>query len=375
MEALESNGVIVLESAISQVHDGRLAYRGYALDDVAQQGEFAEAAFLLWAGRLPTASELSALKGQFEAAWSLPKEVVARVRSLPSSTPMITALREGVSALALVTRGKPIPTGGMPPLLAHSQDATASVLLVGALPAIAAQFYHVALGRPLYAPRVSGALAERFLQAIYGEAPSPEEVKALDTALTLYAENGLTVSTFAARVIAASGSDVFSAVNAALSALEGPLHGEAPFSIFRLLGRVGVPTDAPSAVDGQLRLDARLPGFEQREAGEPDGRARLFRQLALDLGAGPRVAAADAVAEEAHRRLGATPAVDFYAVVLFEHLGFDADLASAVFALGRVAGWTAHALEQHSYNRLARPAARYVGAKLRPWQAIGERGA
>ena len=375
MDATEPNGVIVVESGISQVHDGRLYYRGYALDEAARQGEFAETAFLLWAGRLPTASELTALKSQFEAAWSVPKEVLTRVRSLPPSTPMMTALREGVSALALAARGKPLPTAGMPPLLAHSQDAVAAVLLVGALPAIAAQFYHVALGRPLYAPRVSGALTERFLQAIYGEAPAPEEVQALDTALTLYAENGLGVSTFAARVVAAAGADMFSAVSAALAALEGSVHGEAPFAIFRLLQRVGVPTDAPLVVEGQLRLDLRLPGFEPRESGEPDERAVLFRQLALDLGAGPRVAAADAVAEEAHRRLDAYPTVDFYAVVLFEHLGFDAELASAIFALGRVAGWTAHAMEQHGNNRLARPAARYRGAKPKPWQAIGERGA
>lgn len=373
MEPSEPSGIIVVESSISQVDDGRIFYRGYPLEAAAQHGEFAETAFLLWAGRLPTAAELAALKSQFEAAWTLPKEVVVRLRSLPPTTPMITALREGVAALALASRGKPIPTAGMPALLAHSEDAAAAAAIVGALPAIAAQFYHVALGRPLYAPRVSGGIIERFLQAVYGEEPSPDEVRALDKALTLYAENGLVVSTFAARVVAASQADMFSAVVAALAAVEGALHGDQPFAIARLLERVGVPTDASSVADGYLRAESRLPGFEQRPSGEADPRAVLFRQLAVDLGAAPRVAAADAVAEVAYRRLGHYPTVDYYAVVLFEHLGFDAELASAIYALGRTAGWTAHAMEQHGSNRLARPLARYVGPKPKTWLPLAER--
>ncbi|MFN8498082.1 MAG: citrate/2-methylcitrate synthase [Anaerolineae bacterium] len=373
METDPLDGVVVVESSISHIEDGRLFYRGYPVEAAAQAGEFAETVFLLWAGRLPTAAEVDALEGQFEAGWALPKEVIVRLRSLPATTPMMTALREGVAALALTSRGKPLPTAAMPPLLAHNEDAAAAALLVGALPAIAAQFYHVALGRPLYAPRVSGRLTQRFLQAIYGEEPAAEEARALDKALTLYAENGLVASTFAARVIAATQADVFAAVIAALSAVEGSLHGDAPFAVFRLLQRVGVPADAPSVVDGYLRVEARLPGFEGRPSGEADGRAVLFRQLALGLGAGPRVAAADAVAEAAHRRLGHYPDVDFYAAVLFEHLGFDADLASAIYALGRVAGWTAHAMEQHGSNRMARPVARYVGTQVKAWQPLAER--
>lgn len=369
----QPTGVIVVETGISHREDGQLFYRGYPVDMAAQQGEFAETAFLLWAGRLPTAIELAALKSQFEAGWTLPKDVVVRLRSLPPTTPMITALREGVAALALANRGKPMASAGMPALLAHSQDAATAALLVGALPAIAAQFYHVALGRPLYAPRVSGRLTERFLQAIYGEEPSAEETQALDTALTLYAENGLVASTFAARVVAATEADLFSAVIAALTAVEGGLHGAEPFAIFRFLERVGVPTDAPTVVDGYLRVEAQLPGFEPRPSGAADARALRFRQLALTLGAGPRVAAADAVADIVHRRLGQYPGVDFYAAVLFEHLGFDADLASSVYALGRVAGWTAHAMEQHGSNRMARPVARYVGVRARPWEPLNER--
>lgn len=356
-------GVVVTESAISAIVDGRLLYRGIPIDDAVQNGSFAEVAWLLWHGRLPTAQELAKVEADFATAWELPRDVVSRLRSLPPTTPMLAAIRDGVSGLAL--SGAPQTGSGA--------SFGASVRLVGALPAIAAQFYHVAEGRPLFAPRVSGSLAARFLHAIHNEEPGDAETSALDKTLILYADHEMNASTFTARVVASTLADLYSAVIAALCTLKGPLHGGATVEVWRFLEGVASVEDAPLMVDNLLQSGQRIPGFGHRVYQGPDPRGLIIRQLARSLGKADWLPKADAVADVVYSRTGLYPNIDFYSVVLLAALGLTAELATAVFAMGRMAGWTAHILEQYANNRLIRPRAQYNGPEAQTWTPISQR--
>ena len=359
-------GVLAAESAMSTIADGRLVYRGIPVETAVNEGSYAEVAWLLWHGRLPTQAELSRLEDELAAAGELPRDVVNRLRSLPPTTPMLVALREGVGALALTSQSSSLPS---------STPQSFAVRLVGALPAIAAQFYHVAEGRPLFAPRVSGSLAARFLHALRGEAPSPQEARALDQALILYADHELNASTFAARVVASTLADMYSAVIAALCTLKGPLHGGATGEVWRFLASVPSPVEAAPRVQAALEVGQRIPGFGHRVYHGPDPRALVFRQLAARVGGQQRwLPVADAVAEAVYAHKGLYPNTDLYSVVFLQALGFQVELATAVFALGRMAGWTAHILEQYANNRLIRPRAQYTGPEAAEWTPIGQRG-
>ena len=371
-------GVIAAESAISAIVEGRLLYRGIPVETAVQEGTFPEVAWLLWHGRLPTRADLARLDEGLAAASELPRDVVARLRTLPPATPMLVALREGVAALALTAN---LPSSNLQSSNLQSSSPqssppqAAAVRLVGALPAIAAQFYHVAEGRPLFAPRVSGSLAARFLHAVRGESPSAQEARALDQALILYADHELNASTFTARVVASTLADMYSAVIAALCTLKGPLHGGATAEAWRFLASVPGPADAAPLVQAALDAGQRIPGFGHRVYRGPDPRAVVFRQLAARVGAQARwLPIADAVAEAVHARKGLYPNTDLYAVVFLQALGFDVELATAAFALGRMAGWTAHILEQYADNRLIRPRAQYTGPETAEWTPLAQRG-
>ncbi len=359
-------GVVATESAISAIADNRLLYRGIPVETAVSEGGFAEVAWLLWQAQLPSRAELARLEEGLAAAWDLPRDVVNHLRALPPTTPMLVALREGVGALALTPPSSNLQSSG---------SQSSAVRLVGALPAIAAQFYHVAEGRPHFAPRVSGSLAARFLHAVRGEAPSPQEARALEQALILYADHELNASTFAARVVASTLADMYSAVIAALCTLKGPLHGGATAEVWRFLAGVPSPSDAAPAVRAALQAGQRIPGFGHRVYRGPDPRAVVFRQLAGRVGCGQGwLPVADAVAEAVHAQKGLYPNTDLYGVVFLQALGFDVELATAVFALGRMAGWTAHILEQYANNRLIRPRAQYTGPDAAEWTPLAQRG-
>ncbi|MCW5851174.1 MAG: citrate/2-methylcitrate synthase [Anaerolineae bacterium] len=374
-------GVVATESAISAITDGRLVYRGIPVETAVNEGSFAEVAWLLWHGRLPTQAQLGHLEDHLASAGELPRDVVTRLRGLPPTTPMLVALREGVGALALTPQSLNLQSSNLQSSslqsssLQSSNPHSSAVRLVGALPAIAAQFYHVAEGRPLFAPRVSGSLAARFLHAVRGEVPPPQEARALDQALILYADHELNASTFAARVVASTLADMYSAVIAALCTLKGPLHGGATAEVWRFLASIESPADAASRVDAALEAGQRIPGFGHRVYRGPDPRALVFRQLAARVGGQQRwLPTADAVAEAVYARKGLYPNTDLYSVVFLQALEFDIELATAVFALGRMAGWTAHILEQYANNRLIRPRAQYTGPEAAEWTPIGQRG-
>jgi citrate synthase len=354
-------GVVAASTRLSRVDGaaGRLSIAGYPVGELAPRRAFEAVAYLLFNDRLPTSAEERAFTRAIAEQSSLEPltlsllEQAARVHAAP-----IDALRLGAASLSTST---PSPER-----------------LLGALPTIVATYARLLAGRKPLAPALEHSRAESFLYLLRGEPAAPREVRALDTYWNTVIDHGLNASTFTARVIASTGSDVGSAIEGALGALKGPLHGGAPGpaleALLRLREAGGDLTASTRAwAETELRSGRRLMGFGHRVYRVRDPRADVLRAAAAELLAGSDLLARaeehEAAVLEALSRLkpGRRIAtnVEFYTALLLHGLGFEPALFTPVFALGRVAGWLAHYAEQRENGRLIRPDARYIGADAR----------
>ena len=356
--------VVALESRLSAIVDDALTYRGIPIGELFAHSNFEEVTYLLWFGRLPTAAELTTFRERLAVTATLPGVAVDLVRTAARNCP-VRMLEAGVMGLALA---EPRPDDP------HEQG----VRLVAGLPQVAAAYDRLRRGMAPASPqRGSGSIAASFLMAWRGEEPKDWEVSALDRSLVLVADHELNASTFAARVAASTGADLAAAVLAGVATYGGQLHGGA----LRFTGELLV-AETPEAAAAEVvrRLDAgeRIPGFGHPVYRRGDPRVPLFRALAEEVAAktGERrhLEAADRVEEVVTARTGRAPNMDLPAAALWLSLGNPADLLPAIFALGRMAGWVAHVLEQSADNRLIRPRARYVGLKDQVYVPIEERG-
>jgi len=353
--------VVATSSAICWIDGDRgiLSYCGFDIHDLAQHATFEEVCFLLWHRRLPTRAELGDLQTQLAEARVLPEPIVRLLNQLPSSDGM-DLLRTLTSALAHYDKD------------ARDNSAAASyrkaVRLTGQLASLVAAMGRAEAGKGLVAPDPALSHAANFLYMLTGDRPRPTAVKAFDIALTLHADHELNASTFAARVVAATLSDVHSAVVAGIGALKGPLHGGANADVMRLLLELGAdatPERIESAIRGKLAKKEKIPGFGHRVYHTEDPRATHLRQMSRDLGQ----RAGHPIWYEMSQRIEAVvkaekklnPNVDFYSATTYHALGIPIDLFTPIFAVSRVSGWTAHVLEQYANNRLIRPRADYIG--------------
>jgi citrate synthase len=360
-------GVVATSSAICYLDgaNGVLAYVGHDIHELASHATFEEVCYLLWHRRLPTRTELGDLQTQLASARALPDGVVRLLRSLPSSAGPVAAmdtLRTLTSALSAFD-----PEVGDTSDSARYRQAVRLTARMGSL--VATYGRVVAGGGPVDPDPVLGHAAN-FLLMLNGERPSAIEAKALDIALTLHADHELNASTFAARVTAATLSDIYSAVVAGVGALKGPLHGGANAEVMKLLVAIG----EEALMDGQrvetfirekLRRKEKVPGFGHRVYKTEDPRATHLRRMSREVGVrtgntrwfemSERI---EAVMRE-ETKIDAN--VDFYSASTYYQLGIPVELFTPVFAVSRVSGWTAHVLEQYSNNRLIRPRAQYIG--------------
>jgi len=339
--------------------EGRLLYRGFDVNDLVEHSSFEEVVYLLWHGGLPSRKELDAhLKSlSATATRKLPPKLVAILRALPRKTTPMEVLRTGVSALAAFD----------PDAADNSREATArkSLRLTARLPTLVAAWERIRRGRPLVAPNPKLSLAANFLAMMRGKPPTPLEVKTFDVALILHADHEFNASTFAARVTAATMSDVHSAITSAIGALKGPLHGGANEQVMRMVERITSPALAEAWIRKALADKARVMGFGHRVYRVEDPRAKHLRRLATELGRqmGDSRAVeilntvARVVTEDKHLH----PNVDLYSGAAYKSMGIPTDQFTPIFAISRVAGWTAHVMEQHANNRLIRPRAEYTG--------------
>lgn len=341
---------------------GVLAYRGYDIHDLARAATFEEVCWLLWHGRLPGRAGLGDLQSALAAARTLPEPVIRLMRQMPRVDAM-DALRTAVSALA---HHDPDAGDGSP-----QANARKAVRLTAQVASIVATWGRMNAGGGPIAPDPALGHAANFLYMLTGERPGPTAVRAFDVALVLHADHELNASTFAARVVAATLSDLHSAIVAAIGALKGPLHGGANADVMRMLLEIGPeagPDRAEEVVRAKLARKEKIPGFGHRVYRTEDPRATHLRRMSKELGeqAGQRAwyemsARIEAVVK-AERRLN--PNVDFYSASTYYTMGIPVDLFTPIFAVSRIAGWTAHVLEQYANNRLIRPRAEYTGP---PW--------
>jgi citrate synthase len=353
--------VIACESAICYLDGDRgvLAYCGHDIHDLARGATFEEVCYLLWHRRLPTRAELGDLQSQLAAARPLPEPILRLMRSLPPVDGM-DALRTLVSALAHYDRDADDSSP-------HANDRKA-VRLVAQTATIVATWGRLKAGGGPIAPDPVMGHAANFLYMLTGERPNSTAIKALDVALVLHADHELNASTFAARVAAATLTDIYSAITAAIGALKGPLHGGANAEVMKLLldlGATATGDRVDEVIRGMLARKVKIPGFGHRVYHTEDPRASHLRQMSRDLGKRAGSTAWFDMSQriealvKSEKKLN--PNVDFYSASTYYTLGIPVDLYTPIFAVSRMSGWTAHVLEQYSNNRLIRPRAEYTG--------------
>ncbi|HVQ96616.1 MAG TPA: citrate/2-methylcitrate synthase [Mycobacteriales bacterium] len=373
--------VVAASTAISDIdgHAGRLSYRGYDIHDLAGRTSFEEVAYLLQRGGLPTREQLAGYTAELAAARQAPTPTVdAVLPAVAARCAPMEALRTLVSTLSA---DDPDAADSGPE--ANNRKA---VRLVAQLPVLVARYQAARSGGTLPAADPAAGTAAVFLAQITGRPADPVAVAALDECLVLHADHTMNASTFAARVCAATLSDLHSAVTAAIATLKGPLHGGANEAVMRVLrslrGLIGDDLDAlPETVDASVRqrLDRgeKLMGFGHRVYRGEDPRATHLRQMSRRLGELSGDPTYHLMSDRMERTVydvkALRPNVDFYAASAYHALGIPTDLFTPVFAVSRMAGWTAHVLEQQLDNRLIRPDSEYVGPEKQSWVSIEER--
>jgi citrate synthase len=353
--------VVAAPSAICYLDGERgvLAYYGYDIHDLARGASFEEVCYLLWHGRLPNRAELGDLKSQLAAARPLSEPILRLMKQLPHSDGM-DALRTLTSAL-----GQYDPETGDGSQAANYRKA---IRLTAQLGSIVATYGRMQAGGGPISPDPALGHAANFLYMLTGTRPNALSTHAFDVALVLHADHELNASTFAARVAAATLTDLYSAIVAAIGTLKGPLHGGANADVMRLLIEIG-PDAPPERIDevirGKLARKVKIPGFGHRVYRTEDPRATHLRRMSKELGeqaGNPRWFEMSQRIEnlvKAEKKLNAN--VDFYSASTYYTLGIPIDLFTPIFAVSRVSGWTAHCLEQYANNRLIRPRTEYIG--------------
>lgn len=352
-------GVVATTSAICYIDgdQGILAYRGYDIHDLAGHSTFEEVCHLLWFGRLPQASELKALKQRMAEERKIDASIIQRLRLAPQHALPMDVLRTIVSALCFYD-----PDSNRND---HDANVNKAIRLTSQIAMILAHYDRIRKGKPVVEPDRSSH-AGNFLLMLNGTPPSPTAERAFDIALILHADHELNASTFAARVTAATLSDMHSAVTSAIGTLKGPLHGGANEAVFKILKEIDAHGAQPvEYIKGMLAEKKKVPGFGHRVYHTEDPRATHLRQMSRDLGhssGDPKWFEYSRAIEEfikAEKKLNAN--VDFYSASTYHTLGIEVDLFTPIFAVSRISGWTAHIIEQLDNNRLIRPRAEYTG--------------
>jgi len=366
-------GVVATTSKICYIdgEEGVLAYRGIDIHELADHSTFEETCYLLWNGSLPTKSQLKELHERLAAERKLDPAIIQMLRSLPKGAMPMDVLRTAVSALGLYD---PEEKKGD-----HAANVSKSIRLTSQIAMIVAAYDRLRKGKDVVKPDASLSHSANFLLLLNGEPPSKTAERALDIALILHADHELNASTFAARVTAATLSDMHSAITSAIGALKGPLHGGANEAVFHILEDIEArKADPVEYVRGLLAQKKKISGFGHRVYHTEDPRTTHLRKMSEDLcksSGQPKWFDMSRKIEQfikSEKKLNAN--VDFYSASTYHVLGIDVDLFTPIFAVSRISGWSAHVIEQLDDNRLIRPRADYIGpAYPQHWVPIEQR--
>ncbi|MBL8146770.1 MAG: citrate synthase [Anaerolineae bacterium] len=372
------DGVIVDETKLSLVNgtEGRLIYSGYKIEDLAAHALYEEVVFLLWHGRLPDRQELEALRAQIAANAEIPKEVLKMLKSLPSDSNPMSVLRTAVSMLAQYDIDSEVMT--------PEANERKAIRLNGQVASLVAAWPRIRKGLEPVSPRLDYTVAQNYVYQLTGEAPpSKEAVDAINTFMVLLTEHGMNVSTFTTRVIASSLSDMHSSITGAIGSLKGPLHGGANTEAMNMFLEIGSPDNVETWFNDNIKTGKRrIMGIGHRVYKALDPRAAVLRERAEALARASgnsqwfEVAdklAALARADQYFIERNLYPNVDYYSAIVLYTLDIPVDMFTPLFAMSRIAGWTAHFREQAAANRLVRPDVLYIGPEERSWTPIEER--
>ncbi|TME65288.1 MAG: citrate synthase [Chloroflexi bacterium] len=371
-------GVVAAATAICSVSDNFLQYRGYRIEELAGKAEYEEVAFLLLNGDLPNRTELRDFKAELTKHRTLSPFLRGILQEMSETGTGMDVLRTVVSASAAEDPGEGDNS--------REAEYAKAIRLTAKLPTILATYIRRRRGEQPVPPDPTLGHAANFVK-MAGLDANPKAAEILNTCFILQAEHGLNASTFAARIAAATLADMHAAVTAGLGALKGPLHGGATDGTMKMLDEIGTPERVETWVQKAIASKYKFSGFGHRVYKTEDPRAKFLRKFAMDLAKdwkGPKYFEIQErlAAEIARQRPTMSPAaaekvnvvnVDYYAATTYTFLGIPADLGTSIFAVGRMAGWCAHIMEQHSDNRLIRPESEYTGPTGKRWVPLAER--
>ncbi len=367
-------GVVAAETKMSYIdgEKGVLEYVGIPIDDLARNSTFEETTFLLWNCRLPRKGELDAFAADLRSRYQLPPGMEARLTALPKTAQPMHMLRTMISSLAL--------HDSEPNRIEPAALREKALNILAQAPAIVAMFDRHRRGLPLIQPRKELSFAANFLYMLNGKEPTPTMARAFDTCMILHADHGLNNSTFAARVVASTQSDMYSAITAAVGSLRGPLHGGANEDVMKMLGQIPSVDAAETFIQDKLNNKGKIAGFGHRVYKAYDPRASylktLAKQLAEDTGNQSLYEKSSRIEQVMLREKAAKgiyPNVDFYSATTYHCIGLQLDLFTPMFALSRISGWAGHVIEQLTDNRLYRPDAQYVGPHEQKYVPMAQR--
>jgi 2-methylcitrate synthase/citrate synthase II len=361
-------GVVAGETAVSTLAGG-LQYRGYAVEELAEHATFEEVAYLLLHGELPKRAELKAFHERLAEASAVPQEIIAALKSIPRQAPLMDVMRSGASLLAHWD-----PEVGDN---SHEANVRKAERLLAQLPVVMAARERLLADKEPAPSDAHRSLAGNILWMLTRLEPTPQAVKAMDVSLILYAEHEFNASTFTARVVCSTLSDLHSSITAAIGALKGPLHGGANEAVMEVLREVGSADKAEAWIRNALANKRRIMGFGHRVYKTGDPRAvylkTLCAELARETGHEDMEQMADVIETIVVKEKKLPPNLDWPSARLYHYLGLPVELYTPLFVVSRVVGWSAHVIEQLDNNRLIRPRSRYTGPAKRNWVAIGQR--
>jgi 2-methylcitrate synthase/citrate synthase II len=365
-------GVHADVSAVSKVmpETNSLTYRGYAVQDLCEESNFEEVAYLLWHGELPTAAQLAAFQEEERASRALSPALLSVLRAIPKDAHPMDAVRTAVSFM-----------GTEDPETADVSDAAQrrkAMRLLAKLPTAVAATNRLSKGLEPIEPDPSLPYCENFFHLVFGKVPQPEVIKAFDVSLILYAEHTFNASTFTARTVTSTGADMHGAITAAIAALKGPLHGGANEAVMHMLTEIGGPEQAETWIRSRFDHKALVMGFGHRVYKNGDSRVptmtKYAERMAEVVGDRRWMETSRVLADVMLREKRIHPNLDFPAGPAYYLMGFDIPMFTPIFVCSRITGWAAHVFEQAEDNRLIRPLSVYTGAAQRPVAPIAERG-
>lgn len=354
-------GVIAGISAVSEIDSDRssLQYRGYDVHDLAEKGSYEECAYLLIYGKLPTQAELDGFNQQLAAEREVPAYIYDILKSMPKNTHPMDLVRTAYSALA------PSDPDYTKPSTDRDANVRKAVRIIAKASTIVGNGHRIRNGQEPLKPRSEHSIAQNFLHLFTGEEPVAKTVEVMDASLCLYAEHGFNASTFANRVTVATLSDLYSGVVTGIGTLRGPLHGGANEEAMHMILEIGDPSKAQAWIDDAIENKKKIMGFGHREYKKGDSRAFYMSKVAKELGIEKGITKygeiADILETTMRERKNIFPNVDFPSAYAYYLLGIPIDLYTPLFVVARLAGYTAHAIEQLENNRLIRPKAIYDG--------------